>query len=119
MAFENTKETVMAEVKKNNRGDYIIVKKVESEKGAVSVDIRHFFTNDAGEVMPTKKGVRFNSEMALEIIKAQLECLEDSDLQDVAAELNGILSSRGIFDEDDEDEGMTIDELEELEEDIK
>lgn len=98
MAYSNNKETVIAEIAKNNRGDFIIVKNIVDAKGNQSIDIRYHFTNDDDQVLPTKKGVRYSSELALEVIRAQAECLEASDLQDLMEELQSLAVEKGLVD---------------------
>ena len=106
MAYENAKETVVAEIKKNNRGDFIVVKNILDEgRGSQSIDVRQCFTNDDDQVLPTKKGIRYNSELAVEVIKAQADCLEASDLQDLIEELHLLAIEKGCLEEavDNED----------------
>lgn len=106
MAYENAKETVVAEIQKNNRGDFIVVKSILDEsRGTLSIDVRQSFTNDDDQVIPTKKGIRYNSELAAEVIKAQADCLEASDLQDLIEELRLLAIEKGCLEEavDNED----------------
>lgn len=91
----SSKDTDIALIKKNDKGDFIKVTKVESG-GNDYLDIRTMYTNDAGEVMPTKKGVRFNMEMTTEILDAIFKAASDSDLYDISEVLQVEKDNRGI-----------------------
>lgn len=95
MAY-NTTETEVAEIKKNERGEYIKVKKIEGSNKSVSIDARIYYTSDSDEILPTKKGIRISSELAVEVLTAMAQVLEDSDLQDLRENLNSMLSDRGL-----------------------
>lgn len=95
MAY-NTTETEIAEIKKNERGEYIKVKKIEGSNKSVSIDARIYYTSDSDEILPTKKGIRISSELAVEVLTAMAQVLEDSDLQDLRENLNSMLSDRGL-----------------------
>lgn len=95
MAY-NTTETEVAEIKKNERGEYIKVKKIEGSNKSVSIDARIYYTSDLDEILPTKKGIRISSELAVEVLTAMAQVLEDSDLQDLRENLNSMLSDRGL-----------------------
>lgn len=65
MAYNNAEEKELLRLEKNARGDYLVIKEVGE-----SVDIRQYYTSDADEVLPTKKGVRFNKELIPDVIEA-------------------------------------------------
>ena len=67
MAYDASKEETkeIGRVKKNDRGEYIIVSLVKNkDTGVESVDARLHYTDDNGEIVPTKKGFRVNAELA-------------------------------------------------------
>ena len=75
----------LGRVQKNNRGDFLVTTKVTNKlSGAVSVDIRQFYTNDADEVVPTFRGVRFNAENLVDVIEALSKVLEANELMDLS-----------------------------------
>lgn len=103
MAYENEERKDLAVIKKNNRGDYVIVAKITNKNsGNVSLDIRQFYTDDSDQVVPTKKGIRVNTELAMEVIKAMFKVLEADELMDLQDELNSML--------DDSDDTVVEDE---------
>lgn len=84
MAFENEINEQVAQIDKNNRGDYMVVSKITNKNtGSVSADIRQFYTDDNGSVAPTRKGTRVNSEILPEVIKALLQLVEPDELEDI------------------------------------
>ena len=84
MAFENEINEQVAQIDKNNRGDYMVVSKITNKNtGSVSADIRQFYTDDNGKVAPTRKGTRVNSEILPEVIKALLQLVEPDELEDI------------------------------------
>ena len=74
-------ETVLTQLKPDSNNP-ILVKKLVS-KDSVKVDIRtHFFTEE-NEIKPTQKGVRFNAEEAVDLIKALSDVLEADEIEDL------------------------------------
>lgn len=73
MAWNNADEKEIFRVEKNNRGDYIVVKEVGE-----SIDIRQYYTSDNGDVLPTKKGIRFNKEVIPDIILSLVKGYNDA-----------------------------------------
>ena len=73
-ANKNEETLVLAQVKKNERGDYIRASKVvNTETGeTVAYDIRNMYTDDAGEIQFTSKGVRVNQEDFIDLLKVIL-----------------------------------------------
>lgn len=81
----------LAQIQKNNRGDYVIATKITNKtSGAVSVDIRQYFTNDADEVTPTSKGIRINAELLPELLNGLVRALEANEMMDLSDMLNDL-----------------------------
>lgn len=74
------KEKLCGEFLKNQRGDYVVIKLVTDNKDNVKIDIRDYYTSDDDQVLPTKRGVRFNSELGLDVIKALSRGLESDEI---------------------------------------
>ena len=72
----------------DERGDYLVVSSIEKKVGGNvdrKIDLRMYFTEEKEKnVLPTKKGVRINSEMLLEVIKAMCNGLEADEKEDLA-----------------------------------
>lgn len=89
MAY-NAKETQneILMVPKGNRGEYIKVSRIipENTAKAQSIDIRIMYTavdpNEGGQIRPTQKGVRINSEMLPEIMAAIYANMTEEELAD-------------------------------------
>ena len=65
--------------------DTVIIRKVHNEKSD-SIDIREYYTSESGELLPTKKGIRFNCEVTLQVIDALVRSLEyKGDVVDILA----------------------------------
>lgn len=104
MAYENEERKDLAVIKKNNRGDYVVVAKITNKNsGNVSLDIRQFYTDDSDQVIPTKKGIRLNTELAMEVIKAMVKVLEADELMDLQDELNNLVDGSDDEEEDSEE----------------
>lgn len=72
MAFENEKSEILASMKKNERGDFIVVQKITTmdTDELVALDFRRFYTDhDMKEQFPTKQGVRLNPDQLAEVAK--------------------------------------------------
>lgn len=121
MSFQDEKRTELCSLKKNNRGDYLVVAKIENEKtNTVSADIRMYYTNDDDELCPTKKGCRFNAEMGLDVLTALLGILEYDELETLRDTINERLGEDDDEPESTEDEEDDTEETEDdLEEDTK
>lgn len=105
MAYENEERKELAVIKKNNRGDYVVVAKITNKNsGNVSLDIRQFYTDDSDQVIPTKKGIRLNTELAMEVIKAMVKVLEADELMDLQEELNNLVDGSDAEEDDSEEE---------------
>lgn len=109
MAYENEERKDLAVIKKNNRGDYVVVAKITNKNsGNVSLDIRQFYTDDSDQVIPTKKGIRLNTELTMDVIKAMVKVLEADELMDLQDELNNLVD--GSDDEEENSEAETDNE---------
>ena len=103
MAYNANNETQeeLLVLPKNNRGDYIVVKKVtNNSNGAISADVRNYYTNGEEQVMPTSKGIRINSELLLEVMTAMAKCLETNEIEDLKDKLDDILDETSVDDSD-------------------
>lgn len=75
----------LAQIQKNNRGEYVIATKITNKiSGSVSVDICQYYTNEAGEVMPTSKGVRINAELLSDLLNGLVRALEVNEMMDLS-----------------------------------
>jgi len=84
---ETTKEFGLIE--KDDRGDFIKVTRITpNDKNKLeSIDIRQWYTDkETGELKPTAKGVRFNSETVVPVVKAILDALSVEELEDLQAQ---------------------------------
>lgn len=91
MAYNsNNEERVeLADIKKNDRGEFVKVAKITNKNtGNSSVDIRNYYTTKEGEIAPTYKGVRFNTEMTPDIIRGIADSLEYDELEDLRDYIN-------------------------------
>ena len=106
MAYNADNETkeVLAEIQKNNRGDFIVASKITNKNtGAVSIDIRQNYTNDEGELSLTRKGVRFNAELLPDLVKGLVKALEENEVMDLGDELAALLADNNEEEEDTEE----------------
>ena len=95
MAYNADNETkeVLAEIQKNNRGDFIVASKITNKNtGAVSIDIRQNYTNDEGELRVTQKGVRLNAELLPDLVRSLVKALEENEVMDLGDELAALLA---------------------------
>ena len=103
MAYSVDKETELAMLDKNNRGDKIVIKKIENN-GNTSIDIRQYYTNDNDEIKPTTKGVRFNAEMLADVVKALVPALEFDELNELEEVISTAINIDSVDDDTDEDD---------------
>lgn len=95
----NEERTELYCERKNSRGDYLVVAKIKNIKtGTESVDIRNYYTNEAGELAPTSKGIRINCEALADVMKAMVKALEPDEAEDLIGEIEAHLD---IEDEND------------------
>lgn len=116
MAYNNQNETttVLLDIKKNDRGDYLRVSKIE--KGDVtSFDIRNMYTNDDGELAFTQKGVRIKDEDMIDVAVAILTNIDDGFLEDIINKA-GIESDYYPCDDVEDDLADIEDDLDEIDE---
>lgn len=87
----NYNEEVFKKFEINNRGEYIVMKKLKNAKGQVELyDLRKYFTpeDSKGEIKPTKQGLRLNYENMVEFMEALIKNVDD----DVLANLDRLLA---------------------------
>lgn len=98
MAYDSSKETQVDVIliKKNNRGDYIRVSRIEPEdkKKLPSIDIRNMYTTDDDEVRPTQKGVRINSEIVPEVFLAMLRAMRYEEVASIREETERLMQEK-------------------------
>lgn len=103
--YANNKEELIKRIRKNERGDYVDIKKITNQKGVVSIDVRNMYTTDDDEIRPTQKGVRFNSELAGDVIVALLKAVDKETLFDIESEVRAIMEfGTDIYEEEEETE---------------
>lgn len=85
----NAEETNVKFIDKNGRGDTIRVARIANEKGDEFLDVRNYYTNDGGERCPTQKGVRFNTEISVDIVTALLEAMTADEFNEVMSNFEG------------------------------
>lgn len=113
MAFENEINEQLAQIDKNNRGDYMVVSKITNKNtGTVSADIRQFYTDANGDVAPTRKGTRVNTEILPDVIKALLQLLEPDELEDIGEFIESMSADDDEFEDPEDDLGEDEDEVE-------
>ena len=116
MAYNNQNETttVLLDIKKNDRGDYLRVSKIE--KGdIVSFDIRNMYTNDDGELAFTQKGVRIKDEDMIDVAVAILTNIDEGFLEDIINK-SGLNSDYYPCDDIEDDLADIEDDIEYIEE---
>ena len=97
----NEKQEEIAVIQKNNRGDYIVIKKVTNvNSGNVSIDVRNYYTTGEGDVQPTKQGLRINSELLLEAMTAMAKGLEINEIEDLKDALDTLMDENEVDDSD-------------------
>lgn len=107
MAYDASKEKqeVIAQIKKNDRGEYIRVTRVTPVKGNnLSVDIRLMYTNANDEIAPTTKGLRLNDENVVEVMMGMLEAMGPAEFTQLMEEIDDKYGNDTESDEDDEDD---------------
>jgi len=83
---------------KNSRGDKVAVTKITNKKtGNVAYDIRNMYTTDGGEVRPTQRGVRLNSELIVDVMQSLLIGLGEDERQSLLQ----ILQDKEVLTSDD------------------
>ena len=103
----NEERKTLVEIEKNSRGEYVIASLITNKSnGNQSLDIRQYYTNDEDQVLPTSKGIRLSSEMALELVKGLIDSLEEDEAYDLYEELaNRFMDKEEDVEEiEDEDE---------------
>ena len=89
----------LVNIKKGNRGDCIIASKITNKNtNNVSIDIRQYYTDDEGELKPTSKGVRFNSELLSDLLGGLAIALETNEMLDLSDKLEDIVGAEDDLD---------------------
>lgn len=108
MAYNtNEKRVTVGEIKKNNMGEYIKVDSIEGKNGN-SVDVRTYFTSEDGQILPTKKGVRVNSEQSVDLVKFIVMAMDEAARMDVLSAVQELVD--GETESDSYDSGKSEDE---------
>lgn len=96
MAYSADKyeEKEEAKVEFNNGNSIIVKSVVTKDSGAVAVDIRRNYTDDNGEVKPTSKGIRINSDNIGDIIVGVYKALPIEALYDIQGELEKVIEKK-------------------------
>lgn len=101
MAYDTSREQNIeaALVKRNERGEYFRVARVIPEgKRLESIDIRQMYTRDDGDVSPTQKGVRINSELLYEVMKGVVIAMNDQERDELAELLEQASENKLTYD---------------------
>lgn len=78
-------EEVICTVKKDSSSPILIKTLTEKDKNLVKIDIRtHFTPEGKDELAPTSRGVRFDSEELLDVVKALTKQLQTDELDELA-----------------------------------
>ena len=78
-------EEVICTVKKDSSSPILIKTLTEKDKNSVKIDIRtHFTPEGKDELAPTSRGVRFDSEELLDVVKALTKQLQIDELDELA-----------------------------------
>lgn len=114
MAYNtNEKRVTVGEIKKNNMGEYIKVDSIEGKNGN-SVDVRTYFTSEDGQILPTKKGVRVNSEQSVDLVKFIVMAMDEAARMDVMSAVQELVDEE-TDDSDSDDSDSEESEDEEIE----
>lgn len=110
MAYNtNEKRVTVGEIKKNNMGEYIKVDSIEGKNGN-SVDIRTYFTSEDGQILPTKKGVRVNSEQSVDLVKFIVMAMDEAARMDVLSAVQELVDGETETESDSDDSEKSEDE---------
>ncbi len=67
-------------IPKNERGEYIRVGKVTSQSSqGYSTDVRLFYTDNAGDIRPTQKGLRIPSKHMVETMRSMFNAMDETE----------------------------------------
>lgn len=110
MAYNtNEKRVTVGEIKKNNMGEYIKVDSIEGKNGN-SVDVRTYFTSEDGQILPTKKGVRVNSEQSVDLVKFIVMAMDEAARMDVLSAVQELVDEETETESDSDDSEKSDDE---------
>lgn len=110
MAYNtNEKRVTVGEIKKNNMGEYIKVDSIEGKNGN-SIDVRTYFTSEDGQILPTKKGVRVNSEQSVDLVKFIVMAMDEAARMDVLSAVQELVDEETETESDSDDSEKSDDE---------
>lgn len=92
MAEKNT-STLVGAIKKNDRGDHIAVSR-STYGGSDGIDIRNYYTKEDGEIAPTQKGVKINTELVRDVMALILKAMTPEEFMDFEDVYEDIKKSR-------------------------
>lgn len=84
MAYDFTKEIqeVVEDFERGGKGSVVRVTRiVNSENGNEFLDVRTMYTDAAGDIKPTAKGIRLPKELATEVIVAMIKGLGENGVE--------------------------------------
>ena len=110
MAYNtNEKRVTVGEIKKNNMGEYIKVDSIEGKNGN-SVDVRTYFTSEDGQILPTKNGVRVNSEQSVDLVKFIVMAMDEAARMDVLSAVQELVDEETETESGSDDSEKSDDE---------
>jgi len=86
MAYNSKDEerNIVGTIDKGQSGNQIVITKIKNTKTEKeSIDVRLFYKDEAGELRPTSKGVRFSTEATVDFVKAIISTLTDEELTSI------------------------------------
>ena len=88
--FDNEESVVLGLVDKNDHGEKIQIQKITNKKtGSESIDVRLMYTPEGStSIAPTKKGVRFSTDILLPVVEALLEGLSEDERQEIVDKIS-------------------------------
>jgi hypothetical protein len=88
----NEESTVLATIDKNDKGEKYMVKHIKNKiSGSENIDIRVMYTPDGGgELMPSKKGVRFSADNIFDIFEPLLKYMTKDEREAIIDNIRAI-----------------------------
>lgn len=77
--------------KKNERGDYIVVSRIDSDTYETAIDIRTMYTDNDGLLRPTTKGVRFGVSCIPDLVEGLVKGMDDAGLEAMALKCENVI----------------------------
>lgn len=81
MAYSTT-DKLIGDIQKNDAGEVVRVSRVAYKSGNEALDVRTYYTNEKGELAPTKKGIRVSSESLPELMKLMVDGMSTEEKMD-------------------------------------